>query len=494
MPTDWMSELAARYEKTRRQYHQDNLMIVFDIDGTILDTRYMILAVLQASDKAHGTNFFQKLQVSDIRVHENQVDRFLAGLQIPPRQQEEILDWYNQERWTSEYVRCSHEHFAGVLEVIRWFQLQPRTFVGLNTGRPESLREDTLRSLNELGTEHGVRFSEALIHLNPSGWEQEVGKAKVAGIRYFQAAGYRVFAFVDNEPDNLQAVSQIDPRHEILLLHANTIFESRRTRLPAHAVRGKTYDLEELVPEQSLPERIAFVWHGVNDEANLRQFLAADIGWGEFDVRLDPTGSDLILRHDSLSENPPDPDEEWLTLDRLLGSLHKAGKSAKFDLKAGGAVLDKVLAVVDTYDFGDTRLWFNGNVERLQEEGFRRLASAHPKAVLQCPVDFLAPLICDAPKRAAEILEMFTTWGINRFSMSWETQDMRTFFDQMDTWGYEVNIYEVPNLNSFLQAVLLMPRSITADFNFPQWHYYGRGSGQGSEQYEYSVQKTRKKK
>ena len=122
------------------------------------------------------------------------------------------------------------------------------------------------------------------------------------------------------------------------------------------------------------------------------------------------------------------------------------------------------------------------------------MASAHPKAVLQCPVDFLAPLICDAPKRAAKILEMFTTWGINRFSMSWETQDMRTFFDQMDTWGYEVNIDEVPNLNSFLQAVLLMPRSITADFNFPQWHYYGRGSGEGSEQYEYSVRKTRKKK
>ena len=494
MPTDWMSDLAAHYEKTRRQYPQDNLMIVFDIDGTILDTRYMILAVLQAFDEAHGTQFFRSHQVSDIKVHENQVDRFLAGLQIPPRQQNEILDWYNQQRWTSEYIRCSHDHFAGVLEVVRWFQLQPRTFVGLNTGRPESLREDTLRSLNELGTEHGVRFSEALIRMNPSAWEQEVGKAKVAGVRYFQAAGYRVFAFIDNEPDNLQAVSQIDPQHEILLLHANTIFESRRTRVPAHAVKGKTYNLEALVPEKALPKRIAFVWHGVNDEANLRQFLAADIRWGEFDVRLDPTGGELILRHDSLSDNPPDPDEEWLTLGRLLDSLHKAGKSAKFDLKAGGTLLDNVLAVVDRYDFGDTRLWFNGNVERLQEEGFRRLAGAHPQAILQCPVDFLAPLICGAPKRAEGILEMFTTWGINRFSISWKTQDMRTFFDQMDTWGFEVNIYEVPDLHSFLQAVLLMPRSITADFNFPQWHYYGRGSGEGSEQYEYSVQKTRKKR
>ena len=66
--------------------------------------------------------------------------------------------------------------------------------------------------------------------------------AKVAGIRNFQAAGYRVFAFIDNEPDNLQAVSRIDPRQEILLLHANTIFESRITSVPAHTVKGKTYD------------------------------------------------------------------------------------------------------------------------------------------------------------------------------------------------------------------------------------------------------------
>jgi len=91
------------------------------------------------------------------------------------------------------------------------------------------------------------------------------------------------------------------------------------------------------------------------------------------------------------------------------------------------------------------------------------------------------------------MLEMFTTWGINRFSISWETQDMRTFFDQMDKWGFEVNIYKVPDLNSFLEAVLLMPRSITTDFNFPQWHYYGRGSGQDSEQYEYSIRKQRKR-
>jgi hypothetical protein len=133
-------------------------------------------------------------------------------------------------------------------------------------------------------------------------------------------------------------------------------------------------------------------------------------------------------------------------------------------------------------------------VERIQEQGFRKLANAYPNAVLQCPVDFLAPLICSAAEKAKEILDMFTAWGVNRFSIDWQTQDMRTFFGQMDKWGVEVNIYNVPDLASFLQAVLLMPRSITSDFNFPRWHYYGRGSGQYSEHYEYSVRRTRKKR
>ena len=494
MANDWMAELAAQYEKTRRQHSEDPLMILFDIDGTILDTRFMVLHVLQAFDRKHGTKLFQRLQVSDINVHENQVDRFLAELQVPYEKQKEILDWYNQQRWSSEYILHSHKPFSGVLEVVRWYQLQPNTFVGLNTGRPESLRQDTLRSLNELGKEYKVHFSDSFLHMNPAGWEQEVGNAKVAGVQHFQSAGYRVFAFVDNEPDNLKAVSQIDPQQEILLLHANTIFESKRARLPPHSVKGKTYDLTELIPEKALPKHIQFVWHGVNDEVNLRQFLASEVSWGECDVRLDPIGNELILRHDSFVEDPLDPDEKWLTLDQLVERMGKAGKSVKFDLKSGGNLVEKLLELVGIYGFDDRSLWFNGNVERIQDEGFRKLARAHPKAVLQCPVDFLAPLICSAPEKAEEIIEMFRTWGINRFSIDWKTQNMRTFFDQMDRWGFDVNIYDVPDLRSFLQAVLLMPRSITTDFNFPRWHYYGRGSGQDSEQYEYTMRKTSRKK
>ena len=33
----------------------------------------------------------------------------------------------------------------------------------------------------------------------------------------------------------------------------------------------------------------------------------------------------------------------------------------------------------------------------------------------------------------------------------------------------------VPDLEAFLEAALLLPASVTADFNFPEWNYDGRG-------------------
>ena len=264
--------------------------------------------------------------------------------------------------------------------------------------------------------------------------------------------------------------------------------------MPSNAVKGKKYDLTELIPRKALPKHIHFVWHGINDGINLRQFLASDINWGECDVRLDPTGSEVILRHDSFKESPIDIDEEWIGFEHFFNILRETGKSVKIDLKSGGVLIDKVLKLVKDMNFDEKSLWFNGNVERVQEEGFRKLASVYPHVTLQCPVDFLAPLIVSAPDKAKDILDLFIEWGINRFSINWKTRDMRTFFERMSTWGLEVNIYNVPDLEAFLQAVLLMPHSITSDFNFPKWHYYGRGSGEDGNHYEYTIQKSNKRK
>jgi len=484
-----MRELAHHYQQIRSLHPEDKLLILFDIDGTILDMRYMILFVLQSFDRSHGTTFFRHLRVSEIDAHENHVEAMLRRMGLPEVQEREILDWYLSHRWSSMAMRESHRPFAGIMEVIRWFQLQPNVFVGLNTGRPEQLRHDTLLSLNRLGEEYKVSFSDSLLRMNPYGWDQEVGRSKAEAVTLFRQEGYRVFAMVDNEPANLRAVSKVNSAGEMLLLHANTIFESRRVKLPQKAVRGRKYDLSELIDEDTMPQHVEVVWHGVNDEANLRQFLVSDVHWGELDVRLDPASGELVLRHDSFDKTPAQEDETLLFLEQSLKRLQRQGKGAKLDLKER-EIIEEVLKIVSAVGFRDSDLWFNGNIENLRASGFQALAARHPQAVVQCPIDFLAPLIIGAPDKAREIVLMLREWGINRFSVSWATPDKRKVFDLLEEWGGQVNVYNVPDLEAFLQAVLLLPKSVTSDFNIPRWHYYGRGSGEDLRRYEYSLRKA----
>lgn len=295
-----MRSLARHYDRFRREYPDDRLLIVFDIDGTIIDMRHMVREVLLSYDRAHGTDLFIGLAVTDIAVHENQVDRLLADLALPATVAERVHEWYLDHRWQTEAVLAAHRPYQGVLDVIRWFQLQANTSVGLNTGRPEHLRAETLRSLNALGEEYRVGFAAELLHMNPRGWEEGVASTKIAALEAFRQQGWRVFAVVDNEPENIRSMVASDTSDEILFLHAHTLYESRRVPTP-RTVQGDSYDITALVSERELPRHVQLVWHGVNDAWNLRQFLASPVGWAECDVRVDPVGR-LVLRHDAFEE------------------------------------------------------------------------------------------------------------------------------------------------------------------------------------------------
>jgi hypothetical protein len=135
-------------------------------------------------------------------------------------------------------------------------------------------------------------------------------------------------------------------------------------------------------------------------------------------------------------------------------------------------------------------VWFNGQIEVLKEEGFRRLAESYPDAIIQCSIDSLVPLILSVPLEALALLDKFREWGINRFSISWKNMHCTEILNKLDKWGFEANIYHIPDLTSFLRAVLLLPSSITSDFNFPKWQYYGRGSGSHQKWHVYSTAGT----
>ena len=79
-----MRRLAAHYGRFRSEYPEDQLLIVFDIDGTILDMRHMVRHVLLSFDRSHGSDWFHGLTADDVTVHENQVDQLLRDMALLP--------------------------------------------------------------------------------------------------------------------------------------------------------------------------------------------------------------------------------------------------------------------------------------------------------------------------------------------------------------------------------------------------------------------------
>jgi hypothetical protein len=210
------------------------------------------------------------------------------------------------------------------------------------------------------------------------------------------------------------------------------------------------------------------------------------VTWGECDLRVDPLGR-LVLRHDSFEDTPWRAEERLLRLPELVDAFGEHDRGLKLDLKQPDHdVLHAALELIDGR-LPEDRLWFNATIDSLGEPGFRELAANYPTAIRQCPIDFLAPLVFSAPGRAKELLDMLRGWGVNRFSIAWGTPHTRRLFDQLERWGHDMNIYAVPDLAAFLQAALLLPRSLTADFNFPQWHYFGRGSGEHLDHHTYRL-------
>jgi hypothetical protein len=468
-----MRALAAHVERMRLAYPEEELAVVFDIDGTIVDTRHLVVHVLLAYDRHHDTEHFRGITADDVVDHETRVDEILAPFALPERVRRDVRAWYLRLFRDPEAVAASHRPYQGVLGVIRWFQLQPRASVAINTGRPEAMREVTLASLNALGAVHRVRFEPELLFMNRQGFEEDVAAGKVDALRRLRLAGYRTLAVVDNEPAMIRAMAERDETGEILFLHADTIFSSRREPTPRTAA-GSSYRLSGLVDEAEVGLRVTLVWHGVNDRHNLRQFVASEVRWAELDVRRDPFGR-LVLRHDSFVGSPWTREEELVPLRDCLEELRRTGRSVKVDMKEGGEVVDEVLELVDEIGFPDDELWFNGSIQALGPEGFGRLRGARPGAILQSPIDFLVPLLLAAPELADDVLAAIGRWGITRVSLDWRTPGARDVLDAVEQLGWEINLYGVPDLESFLEAALLLPASVTADFNFPEWSYDGRG-------------------
>jgi hypothetical protein len=72
--------------------------------------------------------------------------------------------------------------------------------------------------------------------------------------------------------------------------------------------------------------------------------------------------------------------------------------------------------------------------------------------ILQCPIDFLVPLL------------LVARGSVPRASLDWRTPGGREALDVIEDLGWGVSLNGVLDLESFVGAALLLPTSLTADF------------------------------
>jgi hypothetical protein len=206
----WMHRLVEHYRAMRARHPDDELVVVFDIDGTIIDTRHLIRHALHLFDRSRGTDHFRSLALDDVDVHETEIASLLSRFDLSERENNEVVEFYLRHPWSHDTLLAAHHPYRGVMEVIRWFQLQPRTVVALNTGRPEAIRRTTLMAMNELGREYRVQFRDDLLLMNAGDWGADVIAAKNVALSALRSRGLRVVAVVDNEPENLELAEALE--------------------------------------------------------------------------------------------------------------------------------------------------------------------------------------------------------------------------------------------------------------------------------------------
>jgi hypothetical protein len=206
----------------------------------------------------------------------------------------------------------------------------------------------------------------------------------------------------------------------------------------------------------SAVEGIELVWHRLNRSHDLHYFLQSAVRWAEFDARMEPSGA-VVASH------TPGTHGDRLLVE-CLQDIASAKRGAKIDLKEGGPVLDGVLHAADAAKVRGRDLWFNAAAEVIGgRKGFKLLARAYPRARITVPIDSLAPWLLVAPGRALDLLAEISSWGVDRVSISVQTQAFQEVVTILTEHGWDTNVWDVSDSTQMSDAVASRPSSITAD-------------------------------
>ena len=222
---DWTRVLLNHHERSLARFPGQRLLVLFDVDDTFLDMRLAVASLLRAYDKAHRSAHFAALDPGMLDPFGRGVEALLEQFHVPASEQPQVLAWYQQQRRSGDIARLAHAPFECLLALAGWLHRQPGTAVGINSARPEFLRQDTLRCLNALAASCELQFVDALAWFTPHGWRDDVGASKLAAIAQAERRGERVIAMIDSNPAVLAALAKADYGDDVLLVHSADLLQ-----------------------------------------------------------------------------------------------------------------------------------------------------------------------------------------------------------------------------------------------------------------------------
>jgi hypothetical protein len=476
----WLRALARHVAQARLDHPEDELLVLFDVDGTLLDFRAGLVDLLERFDEEHGSTLFTGVRLDEVRLEEAHLRRLFEARGVPYHLRRELLARAERLGWSPRAVLGAHQPFLGMLEILRWFQSQPQVHVAFITERPEERREETIQALSTLGATYGLRFPEDLLFTAGSigGPGAEIAAAEATslgtvtaagvgalpaaaagesipeqgrpmvkqdGVRHFQRRGFRVVAVVDDRADHLEAIRRDLGRPDLLLLQTKGLTIS----LPSLAQRRG----EAAVPQ--------VVWRGLEDLAALGQFLGSPLQWAELPLERSAAGELVVSRR--RSQGRP------LVLEEILGSFAQCGKGLRLQLVEGGALLSRTLFALRQSGFPAERIHFVLAPDTLGRAGFQRVMEELPGAVRIVPLGFLSVVAAIAPDQARAVLQQLRSWAVERVTVALADPHLKILEQLAQEAGFAVELDAGEDLADYICALSSAPRAVISEFGCEHW-------------------------
>lgn len=436
----WLRALAEHVARQREQFPDAALLVLVDVDGTLLDLRHGVQGLLADLDRRQPGTGLADLPLDRVPNDERSLRALFEAHEVDRGERERLLVAFERLCWSPEAVSPTSQPFLGVLEMLRWLRMQPGVFVALNSSRPESRREETVQALRTLSSRFNLRFSEDLLFLREG--QRDAARpyqSKVDGVEHYRRLDYRVVAVLDDDPEALAAIGREGSAPELLLVQAGDLAAA----LPAPVDEGRS----------ASGEPAAICWRGPMAGPHFERFLGTCAPSAWVSVRRGSAGEVEVLS-----------DEGQPVFEDLLGSFAQCGKGLWLEFKEGGSVLSRVVHTLARSGFPTDQMVFVASPEKLGENGFQRLAEACPDAVRAAHGHFLSTLAEVAPDLAHESLARLRSWGVQRIVVAYDDPHREALVRLVREAGLELALDAAAGLMPYLASTGCLPEAVISDF------------------------------